>query len=40
MLGQTVYSGNLVPKDGIINEQIHLKNTIANGIYLDVHSNM
>ena len=34
MLGQVVYSKTSLATGGVINEQVQLNNTIANGMYL------
>ncbi len=34
MLGQVVYKNNIVARNGVINEQVQLSNTIANGMYI------
>jgi subtilisin-like proprotein convertase family protein len=39
MLGQKVYSGKTIAKNGKINEQVQLSNTLANGMYmLNIHT--
>ena len=40
MLGQVVYTGQALAKNGVINENIQLGNNMANGMYiLNVHTN-
>ncbi len=34
MLGQSVYKGKVIAKNGVINEQIQLTNNLANGMYM------
>jgi hypothetical protein len=34
LLGQVVYKNNVIAKGGIMNEQVTLKNTLANGMYM------
>jgi hypothetical protein len=34
MLGQSVYKGKVMAKNGVINEQIQLTNNLANGMYM------
>jgi hypothetical protein len=34
MVGQVVYKNNIMARNGIINEQVQLSNTLANGMYL------
>jgi hypothetical protein len=34
MLGRTVYSSIAQPKNGKLNELIHLDESVANGVYL------
>jgi len=34
MLGQVVYTNKVIAHDGKIDQQVHLNNTLANGMYL------
>ncbi|MES2702624.1 MAG: Ig-like domain-containing protein [Bacteroidota bacterium] len=34
MLGQTVYSSKVMARNGVINQQLQLDNTLANGMYM------
>jgi hypothetical protein len=39
MLGQVVYTGKIIPQNGVVNEYIQMNSSLANGMYLlDLHS--
>jgi hypothetical protein len=34
MLGQVIYTGKVIARNGVINDQVQLANTLANGMYI------